>query len=98
MWEKVIRFFETHFLTCYFKNTFNIECPGCGMQRAFVALLRGDLSGSLHHHPALIPFILTLLLTVFQLYFRWEKGGKMIVLLFSSTVAVMIVNYIVKLC
>jgi hypothetical protein len=98
MWGKIIQFFETHFLSCYFKNTFHIECPGCGMQRAFVALLKGDLAGSLHHHPALVPFVFTLLVTGLQLYFKWERGGRMIVLLFSSTVVIMVVNYIVKLC
>ena len=98
MWDTVIHFFETHFLTCYFKSTFNIECPGCGMQRAFVALLKGNLAESFHNHPALIPLLFTFLITAFQIYFKWEKGGKIIIILFSSTVAVMIINYIVKLC
>lgn len=98
MWEKVIHFFETHFLTCFFKNTFHIECPGCGMQRAFVALLRGNLTESFHQHPALIPLLCTFFITALQLYFKWEKGGKVIMLLFSATVGVMIINYVVKLC
>jgi hypothetical protein len=97
MWDSIIRFFETHFLTCYFKSTFNIECPGCGMQRAFVALLKGDLAESIHYHPALLPFLFTIIFTGLQLVFKWEKGAKLILLLFSSTVTLMIINFILKL-
>lgn len=36
---------------CPFAGALGIPCPGCGMSRAGIALLRGDLSGAWQHHP-----------------------------------------------
>jgi hypothetical protein len=30
---------------------FGVPCPGCGLTRATLALLHGDLAGALHFHP-----------------------------------------------
>lgn len=34
-----------------------VPCPGCGLTRASLALLSGDLAGALHWHP-LVPLLL----------------------------------------
>ena len=36
---------------CLFHLLTGLYCPGCGGTRAFLALLRGDLSLSLSYHP-----------------------------------------------
>ena len=36
---------------------FGIPCPGCGLTRATLALVRGDVAGALHFHP--LVFVLT---------------------------------------
>jgi hypothetical protein len=36
---------------CPFAIVTRHPCPGCGLTRATLALLRGDLSGALHLHP-----------------------------------------------
>ena len=33
---------------CPFKVFLHIDCPGCGLTRATIALLKGDISKSLH--------------------------------------------------
>ena len=38
-------------ITCPIKFTTGISCPGCGMTRACLALLRLDLGAALHYHP-----------------------------------------------
>ena len=38
-------------ITCPIKFTTGISCPGCGMTRACLALLRLDLHAALHYHP-----------------------------------------------
>lgn len=35
---------------CGSRALFDVECPGCGLTRSFVALAAGDLAGSLRHH------------------------------------------------
>lgn len=36
---------------CAFRATTGIPCPGCGLTRSWVAMLHGDLAGSLGFHP-----------------------------------------------
>jgi hypothetical protein len=44
-------------MPCPLLETTGIPCPGCGMSRACVALLKGDIEGSLHLHAA-APFLI----------------------------------------
>ena len=47
-----IKWLEANMLTCPSVKYFSIECPGCGMQRSMIALLKGNFSGSLVMYPA----------------------------------------------
>ena len=37
---------------CWFRATFGIECPFCGMTRSFVSLAHGDIASAFRFHPA----------------------------------------------
>ena len=39
------------FPLCPVAGTFGVPCPGCGLTRATLALLRGDVRAALHFHP-----------------------------------------------
>lgn len=41
--------------TCLLKLATGVPCPACGMTRASLRLLRGDVLGSLAMHPAALP-------------------------------------------
>ncbi len=81
---------------CFFKSTFGIDCPGCGMTRAFFALLKGDLMGSLAYNPGLIPFLITVTVLVIQLKIKHPRGGYLVMGLFIFTSLIAIINFIVK--
>ena len=38
-------------IPCLFRYFFRIPCPGCGMTRALLSLLRLDLKGAFCYHP-----------------------------------------------
>ena len=93
----VAELIERNMLACSMKNLTGMDCPGCGMQRALVALLKGDLVSSFYHHPALIPFLVTLLVAGLHLCFNFRNGARNIIILFALTCSLMIVNFVVKL-
>lgn len=45
-----------HRTLCLFKALTGIACPGCGMGRATLALLHGDVQASLAFHALAVPF------------------------------------------
>ena len=50
---------------CPFRALTGLPCPGCGMTRAWISLLHGDLSAAFRFHPLFwaVPVLLVFLLT-----------------------------------
>lgn len=96
MFERMTDWLEQHLFTCFFKAHFGIECPGCGMQRALISLLKGNFAESLHYHAALIPFIFTILLLIGQIILKRDKGGTYVMWSFILTCAVMMVQFVIR--
>ncbi len=92
----MIHWLENHLFTCLFKAHLGIECPGCGTQRALIALLKGNLAESVHYHAALIPFLATLLALIIQLVVKHEKGGRVVMWLFIFTTCITFIQYIIR--
>ena len=92
----MINWLENHLFTCLFKANLGIECPGCGTQRALIALLKGNLTESIQCHAALIPFLLTLIALIIQLIVKHEKGGKVVMWLFIATTGITFIQYIIR--
>ena len=74
----VIEWMEHHMVACPSKKIFNLECPGCGMQRSFWALLKGDISESFGLYPAMIPFLIMVIFTGIQIKFDFKYGADII--------------------
>ncbi len=94
----IIEYLENHMASCQFKSITGFDCLGCGFQRSFIALLKGDLLLSIQLYPGLIPFFITILLVAYQLIFQKEKGGYYILYSFITTTIIVLGNFILKLC
>ena len=53
---------------CVFKNVFGIACPGCGMGRATVSLMHGDLKSALLFNPFSILLIIVCAWLLFDIF------------------------------
>lgn len=79
---------------CPFKRLTGLPCPGCGMTRAYLALLRGDISGAFQLHPL---FPLVPLLAV-EIYRYARKNSKRSAYVLLAIGALFMLVYIIRLC
>lgn len=91
--SRVIEWLERHQAPCSWKEHFGVECPGCGMQRAFIELLKGNLWDSICLYPALIPLMVLLIYTFLHLLINFRKGALVIKILFIFTVFLMFIHF-----
>lgn len=92
----IIEWLEGHMMPCFFKTFTGKECPGCGIQRSIVALLKGEFVESFLLFPALLPFILTICLIIFNKFRPSDLSQKLMVGGAYTTVAVILINFIIK--
>lgn len=90
-------FLKEHFVSCSFKNNFHIQCPGCGFQRSFIALIEGDLLDSLKLYPALIPMLALWLTLILHLIFKFRNGAFIIKYLFLFCAFIIFISYLIKI-
>lgn len=95
--QKVIEWLESHLQSCFYKKYFGIECPGCGMQRAFIELLKGNFTESLVLFPALIPTIIMITYLILHLIFKFDKGAQVLKILFIINTSIVVLSYIYKI-
>jgi len=88
---------ERNMLPCFYKKYLGIDCPGCGMQRALIELLKGNFINSLKAYPALLPTIFLIVYLILHLILKFEKGAFVLKISFIFTVSIIIIHYIIKL-
>ncbi len=93
----LIHWLENHFMACPYRAISGIDCPGCGMQRSLIELLKGNVLESLQLYPALLPTIFTLLFTSLHLIFKFNNGASVIKYSFIGTTLIVLINYFMKM-
>lgn len=74
-----------------------MDCPGCGLQRSFIALLKGDLWHSFQLYPALLPMLGLLAFTSFHFIYKFSFGTKVIIGLQIIVVTLITSQYLYKI-
>ncbi len=88
---------EAHQLPCPFKQLTHFDCPGCGIQRSFVLLLKGDVAASFFMYPGLIPILLLFTLLVVHLVIKMRYGAIILKYAYFFCTGVILVSYIYKI-
>jgi len=91
----VVSFLEENLLSCQWKQM-GVECLGCGMQRSFIHLLKGEFIEAFYMYPAIYSLIAMFLYLGFHLKYAFKNGHKILLFLFIGNVLIMLGNYILK--
>ena len=79
---------------CLFLYLFDVHCPGCGMTRAFINVLRLDFYNAFYMHPMIfaMPLVLVYYFADWRLFKqKWLNDGILAIILIGF-----LVNWIVK--
>lgn len=95
--ETIVNWLQAHMLSCPSKQIFYIDCPGCGLQRSLIDLLKGNFAASWRVYPPGMFAIATLIVLLLHLIFKFRNGAVVLKYMYIVTVTVITVNYIYKI-
>lgn len=87
---------ENYMLPCFTKKLWGIDCPGCGLQRAIVFLIKGDFSAAFEMYPAIYPMLALLSFVILDKLISFKFSSIITITLTILTVGTIITNYIFK--
>ena len=93
----LISWLENNMMDCPYKKYFDMDCMGCGMQRSFVALLKGNFVDSFYSYPALLPMLFMFVYLVLHLIFKFRNGAKWLMYIFIVNMSIVVISYAIKL-
>ena len=92
----IVHWLENHMMPCPYKHYLGIDCPGCGMQRSIIELLKGNLWESFVTYPPLIPMAIMIIYLLLHLIFKFKKGAQIVKYMFIFVAIIITINYISK--
>lgn len=81
---------------CPARLLLGIPCPGCGLTRATVLLLKGDIHDSLLYNPFLLPLLAGGLLFLYEHYVL-ERKARLFSVYIAVCIFLMVVVYIIRM-
>lgn len=85
-----------YMLPCLWKQTFNIDCMGCGMQRSISLILKGDFVLAFYMYPAIYTLIVMFSFLLLHLKFQFKNGHRIILGLFLLNISIIVISFILK--
>ncbi len=88
-------------ISCFFKESFHLYCPGCGGSRSLLALLRLDIVGSFILFPALSVSVIILICLYIRVFISFLKNDEKYIMGFhlNSLIiipVIIILNFIIR--
>ena len=97
MIHKIITWLESHMGTCTFREAGGLECPGCGIQRSIISLLKGEILESILLFPALLPLIAMFGFLGIHLMFTLKHGALVLKIFYITNTVLILGNYIYQI-
>jgi hypothetical protein len=88
---------EEYMLPCLNKKLFGVECFGCGFQRSFFHLIKGEFTEAFLLYPAIYTLIIFLLFVLLNLKFKFKNARKIILTLATINILIIVISYIIKM-
>jgi hypothetical protein len=92
----IVHWLENHMMPCPYKQHLGVDCPGCGMQRSIIELLKGNLWESIVTYPPLIPMAIMIIYLFLHLIFKFKRGAQIVKYMFIFVAIIITINYISK--
>jgi hypothetical protein len=92
----MIDWLEQHLISCPVHELTGYFCPGCGIQRSFIELLKGNIVDSFIYYPPLIPLMLMMFFLILHLIFKFKSGAKILKIFFILNAIIISLNYVLK--
>jgi len=93
----ITSFLEDHLLSCQWKDTLGVECLGCGLQRSFIHLLKGEFADAFFIYPAIYTLIGMLIFFGLHAKFNFLKGDMVLKWLLIINVIIILASFIYKI-
>ncbi|WP_350287561.1 DUF2752 domain-containing protein [uncultured Croceitalea sp.] len=84
-------------LPCFSKQLFDMDCPGCGLQRSIALLLSGDFLAAFKMYPAIYTLIPLFGILVLSKVLYIKFSDKLIMWLSIASVTLILTNFIINL-
>ncbi|WP_396190802.1 DUF2752 domain-containing protein [Flavobacterium sp.] len=88
---------EDYMLPCLFKQTFGIDCIGCGIQRSIALLLKGQFENAFYMFPAIYTTLLFFLSVGLFVVDKKHNYQKIVISLAIVNAIIMIISYVYKM-
>jgi hypothetical protein len=88
---------EDYMLPCVNKSLFGIDCFGCGIQRAFVLVFRGEFTAAFQMFPAVYTTLLFIAFLGLHLIDKSRSYHKIVIFLAITNAILMVTSYFYKL-
>ncbi|MHA7842509.1 MAG: DUF2752 domain-containing protein [Winogradskyella sp.] len=88
---------EDYMLPCITKKYLGFDCMGCGLQRSFALLLKGQFLDSFLMYPGLYSLIALFGFITVNTFMNLKNGTRIITILAILNVVVIVVSYLLKL-
>lgn len=88
---------QDYLLPCLNKKFFGIDCPGCGIQRSIVHLVKGEFTEAFYLYPAILTLVLLFAFILINKKLKLKHASKIIFTLAIINVLIISISYIIKM-